>query len=473
MRSFVSLCTLILGAGCGGSMVATPSLAPTARGEFLRTTSTAPDQRTPAQPLAALAVIPVQVTYVLRALTPVLDSLFPARDSLAQAACKNMARMVCHTYGYVREPLQLAANAGRFTINTNMRYRARVGLPGAGIASCGFPPETMRRATLSLATSLYWRRDWRIGSRGTQLIASLIDECRVTALAIDATPALRSVVDGQLETFSAQVDSVMPFATDMRPLADSLWRSFLEPTALDSLNTLWLVLDPETIRVAPLAGNGSSFTTAIIVYGRPRVIAGARPPNIIRPLPPLQLILGESPTTFTIPVQVELPFEEVNRRATALLIAETANTSLRVTQVRVLATGDSVRIGLDVNGQLNGTLTLASRLRWDASARELRLDDLDWSLDSRGALSRIKATLAAPLIGRAIRKATLGGRVPLGAQLDSVKIEMLKLLNGPMAPGVILGGSIARFDVESVGTTDRAFVVRAKLEGQAGIRIQE
>ena len=136
------------------------------------------------------------------------------------------------------------------------------------------------------------------------------------------------------------------------------------------------------------------------------------------------------------------------------------------------ANGDSVRIALDVNGTLRGRLTLASRLRWDAETRELLLDDLDWTLDSRGALARVKATLAAPLIGRAIRKATMGGRVPLGAQLDSVRIQMLQLLNTTVAPGVIMGGSITNFRVESVGTTDRAFLVRAKIEGQANVWVQ-
>ena len=85
----------------------------------------------------------------------------------------------------------MAATGERFTINTNLRYRARVGVPRVGIASCGFGTEAMRRATLSLTTNLYWRRDWKIGSRETAFAASLVDQCRVTALNIDATGALR------------------------------------------------------------------------------------------------------------------------------------------------------------------------------------------------------------------------------------------------------------------------------------------
>jgi len=451
--------------GCGGSSPAT--LAPRPVSPSVLTASAM--NRSLMAP-AELAVIPVQVTYVLKSLAPSLDSLFPVRDSLAEASCVSVARLVCHQYVYQRDPFALSATGARFSITTTMRYRARVGVPGARVASCGFGAEAPRRASLSLATDLYWRRDWKIGARQTALAATLLDPCAITALNVDARPALQRMIDKQLRDFSAQVDTALPKAADLRPLADSIWKSFLEPSPLDTLNTLWLVLDPEAIRVVPLTGVGPSFQTAIVVYARPRVIAGARPPTLSKPLPVLSL--GANPGSFVVPVSVELPYVEVNRRATELLIAETAGTSERVDSVHVQANGDSVRIVLDVSGTLRGKLTLVSRLRWDPALRELRMDDLDWNLESRGLMSRMKATLAAPLIGRAIRKATMGGRVPLGAQLDSVRTQMLELLNRTVSPGVVLGGSITSFQVESVTTTDRAFVVRARLLGQANVVVQ-
>lgn len=424
----------------------------------------------PGLPPVELAVIPVQVTYVLKSLAPVMDSLFPVRDSLAEATCVSVVRLVCHQYVYQRDPLAVSAMGARFAITTTMRYRARVGVPGAQVASCGFGIEAPRRASLSLTTNLYWRRDWKIGARQSALSATLLDPCAITALNLDARPALQRMIDRQLRDFSTQVDIALPIAADLRPLADSIWKSFLEPSPLDTLDTLWLVLDPEAIRVVQLNGVGPSFRTAIVVYARPRVIAGARPATLNKPLPVLSL--GDNPGGFVVPVSVELPFEEVNRRATELLIAETANTGERIDRVHVQASGDSVRIVLDVSGSLRGKLTLNSRLRWDPTLRELRMDDLDWNIESRGLMSRMKATLGAPLIGRAIRRATMGGRVPLGAQLDSVRTQMLQLLNRTVSPGVILGGSITSFQVESVSTTDRAFVVRARLKGQANVWVQ-
>ncbi len=464
------LLTLLATVACAGNPSPSPGVTPGAAPPSAAAAVAGAPVPT-ATSSAALAVIPVQVTYVLRALRPSLDSLFPARDSLSAARCANAAGLVCHQYVYRREPLALRADGSRLTIETELAYRARLGVVGgARVASCGYAPEAMRRASLSMSTALYWRRDWRIGAQDTKLAAALRDPCLVTALGVNATPTLQNVIDRQLATFAADADTAIPAAADFKPLADSLWQSFLEPTALDSLSSLWLVLDPEAVRVTPFVGNGINITTNLVLYARPRVVAGAKPIVRKRPLPPLAL--GQAPREFSVPVTVELPFVELGRRATALLSEETAQQSVKIDSVFVRGTGDTVYVDLAVSGALRGRLGLTSRLRWDGTARELRLDDLDWTLQSRGALSRVKATLAAPLVSLAVRRATSGGRVPLKAQLDSVRAELLVLLNGTLAPGVVMGSSVREVQITQVTTTASAIVVRALLTGQSGVWIQ-
>ncbi|WP_411278817.1 DUF4403 family protein [Gemmatimonas sp.] len=420
---------------------------------------------------AEMAVVPVRVTFVLSALAPSLDSLFPVNDSLSAARCAAIG-LVCHQYVYRREPLRVRAEGPQLFIDTKLAYRARLGTIGgsARVASCGYAPEAMRRATTSMQTSLYWRRDWKIGARNTRLAAALVGPCTVTALGVDATTTLQGVIDKQLALFAAEADTTIPTVGDFKPLADSLWKSFLEPTALDSTNSLWLVLDPQAVRVTPFAGNGPSIITTMVLYARPRVIAGAKPAVRMKPLPVLSL--GTAPSEYTVPLSVELPFAELERRAALLLAQETSAGSVRVDSVHVRGMRDSVRIDLTVSGSLRGRLSLTSRMRWDAPTREIRLDDLDWSLESRGKLSRVKATLGAPLVGRAVRRATNGGRVALGAQLDSVRAELMRKLNGPMAPGVVMGSSVRELQIIDVTATATAFVVRARLTGQSGVWFQ-
>lgn len=328
----------------------------------------------------------------------------------------------------------------------------------------------MRRVDLAMSTALYWRRDWRIGSRDTKLSATLVDPCRVTALGVNATGTLQAIVDRQLAAFAAQADSAIPQVAEFRTLADSLWTSFFDPTPLDSTKTLWLLLEPAAVRVTPFTSSGPSLTTTLVLYARPRIVAGARPVVRRRPLP--ALALGTAPTDFTVPVTAELPFSELARQATAMMQAETGRSSVRVDSVFVRGVADSALVDLAVSGAITGRLTLTSRLRWDAEGRELRLDDLDWTLQSRTALSRVTSTLAAPLVGRAIRKATNGGRITLGAQLDSARTELLTLLNGPLAPGIVMGTSVREVQILQVSSNSTAFVVRALLTGQSGVWIQ-
>ena len=100
-------------------------------------------------------------------------------------------------------------NGDRVELLARLRYRGRVALGGvAGLASCGYAPEPMKRAELRAATALYWRNDWRLGARNTSL-GAMPDPCEVTLLKVDATPLMQHIVDGQLATLTQQLDSLL------------------------------------------------------------------------------------------------------------------------------------------------------------------------------------------------------------------------------------------------------------------------
>ncbi|WP_306522831.1 DUF4403 family protein [Gemmatimonas sp.] len=62
--------------------------------------------------------------------------------------------------------------------------------------------------------------------------------------------------------------------------------------------------------------------------------------------------------------------------------------------------------------------------------------------------------------------------MPLGAQLDSARTELLVKLNGTLAPGMVMGSSVRDVQITEVSTTPTGIVVRAKLTGQSGVWIQ-
>lgn len=417
------------------------------------------------------ATIALPITVSLASLQTQLERALPPADSLDAARCSALGGIVCHQYVYRRDSLALSMVGDRVSLYTRVRYRGRVTVPGVGgIGSCGYAPEPMRRAEMRAATTLYWRMDWKLATRATNLMASLLDPCRVTALDVDATPLMRRVVNAQLEDLTRQVDSAVPALTDLRHAADSLWRTMQEPLAVDSTNTAWLVMSPERISVAPLTGVAGYLSTGVVLTARPRVVFGAKPAADTRPLPPLTL--DRPGGGLHVPVDVEVPFDELSRLALAALAPEAAAEGLGVDSVRIWSAGDTAVVRLDLRGKVNGAFFLVGRFDYDTASRSLLINDLRYTIDSRSAMTRLKTTLGAFMIKRAIEEATGRGRLNVGAQLDQMRSQLTLALNRPLGNGAVLGGMVQDVRVTGLYTTPRSFVVRAVLEGDARLSMR-
>lgn len=448
--------TLAAASACGGHFVvpvpilAAPAVAPA-----------------PAEP----AVVTLPIAIALSKIRTQLDSAFPPVDSLDRARCTALGGLVCHRYLYRRDSLDLRATADRVTLQTHLRYAASVGLPGVGgIASCGFPPQALKRADVRLATTLYWRSDWRLGARGTTVRATLGDRCQVTVLDIDATSIVKRLLEAQSEELRRQIDSIVPTVADLRTAADSLWRLAQEPLALDSAETVWLTLSPETVSLAPLVGSASAVSTAIVLTARPRVTIGPKPELPNAPLP--SLTLARRSAGIHVPVEIELPFSELSQKVTALLAGETAGKGLRVGEVKLWGVGDTAVVMLGLQGKVNGSLYLLGRVSYDSTGRTVLLSDLRYTLESHDMMSRIKSTLGAGRIKSAIDAATGNGHLAVGEQLDSLQSRLTQQLNRSLAPGVNLAGSVRDVRFAGLSTTESAFVLHVVLDAEAVILVQ-
>ena len=420
---------------------------------------------------AELATITLPIAIALSKVRSQLDSVFPPADSLDRAKCTAMGGLVCHQYLYRRDSLDLRANGDRVTLQTHLRYRASVGLPAVGgIASCGFPPEPMKRAEVRLGTTLYWRSDWRLGSRGTSLVTTLGDRCQVTVLNVDATPLVKRILDAQSEDLRRQIDSLLPSVLDLHSAADSLWQVAQQPMALDSASTIWLTLSPESVSLAPVIGSASAISTALVLGARPRVTVGAKPEVSSQPLP--SLTLARRSRGIHVPVEIELPFSDLSQKVTTLLSGETAGKGMRVGDVKIWGVGDTAVVRLELDGKVNGSLYLLGRVSYDSTSRAVLLSDFRYTLASHDVMSRIKSTFGAGRIKSAIDEATGKGHLAVGEQLDSLKSRLTHELNRELSPGVRLAGSVNDVRFSRMFTTQTAFVLRVVLDGEAVILVQ-
>ena len=436
--------------------VPTPSLAP-------GTTVALP----PAEP--ATIVLPIAIS--MTSLRSRIESVLPPTDSLDRAKCSALGGFVCHQYVYRRDSIDLTMVGERISLFSRLRFRARVALPGVGgIASCGYEPETMRRAEIRLGTNVYWRNDWRLATRATALAPDILDPCEVTMLRVDATPTIKRLIDGQLSRLRQQFDSIIPAVADLRPAADSLWRIMQRPLPIDSASTVWLTMAPSAASLGPLNGNAGAVGTALVLTARPRVVVGAKPTAEVRPLP--SLTLSNKTSGIHLPLEIEIPFDDLSRRATALMSGEVAGKGIKVGDIAVWGIGDTVVVKVGVEGRMSGSLFLLGRIGYDAPSQSILIGDLRYTLASSSKMSSIKATLGAPRIRHALDAATGHGRLAVGDQIERLKAQLGQLLNRELAPGVQLSGAVTDARVDRLYTISNAFVLRVVFDGEARLDVR-
>jgi hypothetical protein len=455
-RAFAACSTFLIGACAGHFTVPSPA----ADGAALATVP--PMER-------ATIVLPVSIA--MSTLRAQIDSVFPPADSLDRAKCSALGGLVCHQYVYRRDSLDLKMFGERITLFTRLQFRGRVALPGVGgIASCGYAPEAMRRAEMRFATNLYWRNDWRLASRATVLAPAILDPCEVTLLRVDATPTMRRIIDGQLTRLKQQFDSIVPATADLEPAADSMWRLMQRPFAVDSASTIWFNMAPDGVSLAPLNGTGAEVSTAIVLTAHPRITVGAAPQFELRPLP--SLTLASPLSGIHVPLEIELPFDDLSKRATALLAGEVAGKGITVGDIAVWGVGDSVVVKVNIQGRVSGALYLMGRIGYDVASRSILIGDLRYTIESDSKMSSIKATLGAIRIRRALSEATGHGRLAIGPQLDAVQKQLGEQMNRELAPGVFLSGDVHDVRIDRLYSTQTAFVLRVVFDGAAKLEVR-
>jgi len=247
--------------------------------------------------------------------------------------------------------------------------------------TCG-DDESRPRIRITLEAPISLTEDWALQteSRLTSLEPASgtdRDRCRVTFLDLDLTGRVldgaRSFLEGQEETLDSIAASV-----DLRSSFEGWWEILRDPIQLE--DSVWLALQPRSIRRGPVRGNGDTLEVALALDARPRLVVGPRPAGSDRPLPPL---VADDPEP-----GLELMVEGVAEYATATAFLreevigrelEGGGRRVRLDSFELTGLGDGrVAVELGVSGDVYGTLFLVGTPTVDPTDGTISVPDLDF-----------------------------------------------------------------------------------------------
>ena len=423
-----------------------------------------------APPVPTLSRFAVPLDYDF---TPVLDVVeravpqtFGSLDSVRPLPGSKRKR---YSYAITRGPFTTFVVGSEVHLRTTLAYAVRGYYdPPVGPtlrAGCGRGAERPSMV-VELVTPLTVAPSWRLQSAArvatvAPASARSADRCRVSILQYDATDrvleAARTALTARLPEIDRRVERI-----DLTPRATGWWALLNRPIRL--ADGVWLLLQPERLRMGRVTGTGRVLTVEAGLDAYPRIVTGPMPTATVSALPPLART-GTS-SGFSVMLDGNIDYAAASRAVTGALRGKTvaqAGQSVTVRDVAV-SPGGAGRLALVVafTGDANGTLRLIGTPQYDPARVRIAVPDLDYDLstdnelvnavawirsDALRTLLREKAEVGvAPVLarGRALLTSglnrTLGGAVTLAATVDSVAVRGVYVTDSAIVVGGCGGG---------------------------------
>jgi hypothetical protein len=386
-------------------------------------------------------------------------------------------------YRVERDPLQVALRGSNLRIATTIRYalRVRVNFLAWWNASCGCQGErwcsrhnsdenaSRRTIPVLIASPIALTPDWRVTSHFAVDDAPG-DRCIIAPGGLesrDLTDHAVSVIRMPLNSSAKDLDEFVAEHGDLRSLAASAWDVIRNPIPIDEERHLWLQIDPQSANVSSPQGNGAQLAFNVTIAGWPRVLDTLSPAVVGPDLPPLSASKGTD-QGFHIAVPIDVRFTELENRARRELVGKTLplpGHALRVTNISLYPSDGNIVAAIDVGGDVVGRIYAQGRPWFDPNSRELRIDNFDYTQDTRNALAGVYDWIGQSQIRERVASSL---HWDVGSRMDDLKVRLNAALNQTQS-NVRLTGTVSDFRFLGVSLDDTS--VRALFVTNGALRL--
>jgi len=379
-----------------------------------------------------------------------------------------------YRFNLYRDPLEIVLSGNRLQVHTTVNYWLQVGLRMQGwvkgVASCGLAPESFRRARLGLRADVGLNPDWSLDLRITPEEPQQLDPCQVTWVGYDITGKVLAGMKDALLKAAQGMERQLRDDGLLRPKVENAWLQAQQPVELSP--GVHLLLNPERVRLAPWRSEGNALTITPEIQVRPSISLGKPPLEPYRPLPPLDLSPTAIEPGFRLRVEANLGYDQATAQLTRQMVGqrfETDKGAFEVQSVAVRGRAGSVLLELGLKGRVDGKLTLAGQPRFDPESGTVRLDGLDYTLESSSWLTRLGVWLY-----RGSLRQTLSEKCSwfMDQSFQDLRAQAQAGLNRDLGPGVALSGTIDGFALDQIQVLDDRLSLVALLDGRLQIALK-
>ena len=372
-----------------------------------------------------------------------------------------------YRFNLYRDPLRFSLDDRRLGMHTTVNYWLQVGLRMQGwvkgVASCGVAPEPFRRVRLGLHADLGLTPDWGVDLKLSPEEPLQLDPCEVTLVGYDITGrVLAAMKDSLLKTTQA-LEQQLRDSPLLRQRVENAWFQAQQPVELSP--GVFVMMNPEKVRLPPWHSTGKELVLTPEIQVRPTLTLGAPAPAPYRPLPPLDLAPEPVEPGFRLRVETELSYAEATAQLARQMTGQRFSTdqgAFEVVSVAVRGSGGLALLEIGLKGRIEGKLTLSGQPSFDPATGSLRLEGLDYTLESHSWITRLGGWLYRSSLRR-----TLADKCNwfMDKSFQDLKGQAQQGLNRNLGSGLALSGSLDTLTLEQIQVLQDRFSLVAKLDG--------
>jgi hypothetical protein len=456
---FIVLCSLLL-ASCKTVKVSAPD-------EFLNAIP-------PIERKTSTLSLPIEID-----LTPYLKDVEKSIDRTIRGKEENCSG-VSYSYRFERNPILFDGKgmyltyevSGKYALNLNYCPECTFLFDSKGscvvpriYASCGVG-EPMRKVNVAYSTKVDIAKNYKLNSVTQLSRFETLDPCEITVFKYDATAKLKKEVTGVLKDLEKEIDASIS-EVDIRTSIEEVWNTITRPQAIGEYG--FLHLQPKQLALSSVYFNKKKAEINLSLSFDPSVSTSKKEIPEIR-LP--ELSEHKRTNGFEIFLDIEADYDSLTKILTREIKGKTIEIKKNVIQFEAVgiasSAGNKMNISVQFTGKKKGTLYLIGTPTFDEENQIISFPDLEFDIKTKNALLKSAEWMFSRKITDMVRKEAI---LDLKPELEKIKTNLHKGLNGTISPGIELKGEIELLRINSIFPDTNQLVIRTSSKGKAAIRM--
>lgn len=291
----------------------------------------------------------------------------------------------------------------------------------------------------------------------------------------------------QLAKLAPKIDGMIEEKVNLRKEADKIWDSIGEPIEIREDPPAWLLIRPVGTYFTQAVSETDTFVVGLNVEAELETVLGERPEHILQDsLPPLVPLPDSLSKAGRLGFQMHLPVTITYGEAQNMFLRSLGrkpltvenNVTVNVDSVDIYPSSSAVIARVDFRANLaesgvgtKGTLYLRGVPTYDILSKTVRVDSLDYDLNSLDALAHAADWFFHSTFLAQTRDQL---KFPVGPEIDRVSVQITKALsNRALGKYIVLDGVISDIIPADIYLTEDGINVDVFVRGTMAARVRD